>query len=1009
MEGTQETADLVADAPPDESKDPKARLWKVFVSSTSRGLGGFRAVARDVIDNFRFDGVKCFEPVVMERFGAQAAAAREVCEAEVRECDLLVGILGIRYGDHPPDDQTSYTELEFDTAAKARISPLMFLLNKKVAAGVERARRQGEDRANRQQKFRKRALDGLVVETDVISEADFREKLGSALDKWVRDYSFTREMVDHSAEFKAARRRLLSLGERTGGAALIFGEPGTGKTTLFNALLYDTLLKRSFPHLIGPVTVRLAAGPDEVRQRQAEVQSAITELAGKQAGGRDALPAVLIALHLEPDIKTGIDVDPGTLGMLTELFTWDIPRAVVLAETNNHSVRERLEQALGWPPGTVTTLEDYIVVKDALEQMRRDAPKVRKWPLPDTEILAEALGMRPISLFAAAKDIEAQASRSPSLIPDVIQEQLGAIAHEESREGKYAKLVQGNIGHLSPDARELLALLTVLHPKPTLFPDEMAVALDLSLTVDEAIAIATAEDSSKLKAEERRHLRQAYKLVAELVGRGLLERMPAQEEGQDERELLTLHPANVRVIRDCLALSGEKRAEGHARAEAFYRARVGEAVSGSFHTHFRMENPAWWDDVEQWIYHLGHTAPDRAGISFATLFMDAYWWWDLYVEFDFCRKLLEYANRPRVQAVSTEMPEVTRLLGEFRKTYPREHESTRGEILAEIAGDDPARAGQLRETAQTGAGIIPILQQLCLSLGITELDGLFDDQASRQSQPAGPAKHALEAAGQTRLHMLGLLCLFLAEGHRFRAFLNPKGTALKTATACYLTAEACFGAEESDWDLAWTRYLHGEVVSALRRNPGSRWDKAADGGHAESDTELLGNIERARADHLRAHGDLEAALTHYGRAVFYGLTQQVTSNLELGADAYTQAFYREMRLHAAKVLVESLLADPLSPDEARHRLDVMLGQWGGHWKPVPGPLNKALRSASQKKPESADAVADAAFFPGPGDAVLLKPDLDYYRRVNDLVEKIGQQSWVKGLDRWKKYRAENAG
>jgi hypothetical protein len=85
-----------------------------------------------------------------------------------------------------------------------------------------------------------RALDSLVVEPDVISEEDFRKKLHDALDKWVRDYSFTRELVNHSAEFQRTRRRLLSLSERTGGAALIFGEPGTGKTVMFNALLKDT-------------------------------------------------------------------------------------------------------------------------------------------------------------------------------------------------------------------------------------------------------------------------------------------------------------------------------------------------------------------------------------------------------------------------------------------------------------------------------------------------------------------------------------------------------------------------------------------------------------------------------------------------------------------------------------------------------------------------------------------------------------------------------------------------
>lgn len=1030
-----ETATHFGNVPDDKSADPKGRLWKVFVSSTSAGLTGFRGVARDVIDGFRFDGVKCFELVMMETWGAQDATARELCADKMRDCDLMAGIIGIRYGAHPPEEQTSYTQLEYQTAVKGGTSRLMFVLDKKVAAGLEGAVPQGKDQADRQMQFRKQVETDQVVAMDVASKKDFRQKLHSALDNWVCEYSFKRELVDHSLEFRDTRKRLLSLGERTGGAVMIFGEPGTGKHTLFDTLLKDTLLKRSFVDLVGPYTVRLAEGADEVEQQCARVRSELDDLAARKAGRRAAPSPVLIALHLEPDINTGKDVDPGTLDMLRKLFTWDVPRAVVLAETSDRSVKECLERDLSWEPGTVTTVHDYVLVADALEQMRREAPGVGEWPEPDTRILVQALGMRPISLHAAAAHIRAEGQKSPHMVADVIREQLDAIAREKTDEGKYGVLVRNSINRLSPGAKELLALTTVLHPKPTLFPDEMAVALDLSLDPGKAIsiAVATPEDRKELGAEDQGHLRNGYGLVAELVGRGLLERMPRTTAGRDGcAELVTLHPANVRVIRDCLQPDGEKQAEGHVRAEAFYRARIGEAVSGSFDSRFRMESGDWWDDVEEWIYHLGHMTPGEAGVSFATLFMDAYWWWDLYVEFDFCEKLLDYGHRPRVQAVSAEMPEITRLLAGFRGTYPREHNSTRGEILAEIFGDDPARAGRLRETARTGAGIIPLLQKLCGCLGISELDGLFADGAPGLGGPDGSALGAVEAADQTRLHLLGLVCLFLAEGHRFRAFLDPAGAALATAAACYQAAESCFGAEDSAWDLAWTQYLHGEVVSARGGDPVPLWDAAADAADGESDTELLGNIERARADHLRARGDLEEALAHYGRAVFYGVTQQVTSNLDVGADAYTQAFYREMRLHATKVLAEPLLASPdaAAPEaglrglaaglrrlvagrgrrqgaEARRRLEVMLGQWGAHWEPEPGPLNRALRAlgsagrqAAGGAEQSVDAIADAAFFPGPGDAVLGEPGSGYYREVNDLVVNTREQPWVMGLDRW---------
>jgi hypothetical protein len=996
--------------------DPSARRWKVFVSSTSSGLDGLREIARDVIEGFAYEGVPCFEPVMMENFGAQAGPAREICAREMQGCDVVVGIIGIRYGAHPRDDQTSYTELEFQTAVKLQLPRLMFLLEDELAHELERNAPQGEDRADRQAQFRDLVGADLVAEMHVRTAEDFREKLTRDLKKWVEEYSFTREMVDHRDQFLDARERLRGLDWRIGEATLIFGEPGTGKTKLLKALIDDVPVRHTYKRLVGPLPVWLADGREAVEQVRAQVSA---ELDGftEQAGGSVTPPPVLIALQLEADLNTGRDVDPDTLSALPRLFSWDGRRTVVLAETNNRPVMEHLEDDLGWSLDAVVTVSDYVSVGDALEQMRRDAPGVRQWPQPDTRILAEALGLRPISLFAAAKDIEREARRSPRRVPAKIQQQLAAIAGEQSPAGKYSALLRNSIDHLSPQARKLLALMTVLHPKPTVFRDEIAVALDLSLDLEEAVGIATAEDDEELDADGVRNRDRAYQLVGELVERGLLERVPRARDGdggQDSPELLTLHPANVRVIHDYLPLTDDTRAEAHARAEAFYRARVGQTVSGSFDSRFRMENEAWWDDAEEWLYHSSHVAPDQAAIGFATLFLDAFWWWDAYVRFDFCDKLLDYAKRPRVQAISTDMPEVTQLLTRFRQTYPREHEANRAEILAEIAGDDPVRAAAVRQTASTGAGVLPILHDLCGHLGIAELDALFTSAAPPETASAAPGDEP--DLDQTRLHLLGLICVFLAEGHRFVTYSPAEAgeAALAAAEACYRRAESYFLAEEDFWDVAWTRCLLGEVISLRGGDPVPVWDQATEGGIKDSDTELLGDIEQARAAHLRTD-DLEGALAHYGRAVFYGLALQATSNLEQGADAFTQAFYRELCLDATRILAMSLLADQETAlddrvAETERRLGVMLGEWGGHWKPDPAALDDALRTASRETAEqAADAIAAAAFPPGPGDAVLGKPGSRYYRWLDNFIEKTSTQPWIRGLDRWAEHRKPQAG
>jgi hypothetical protein len=997
-------------------EDTLARRWKVFVSSTTVGLRGFRDVASEVISNFRYAGMHCFEPVMMEDFGAQDDPAREVCADKVLGCDVLVGIIGIRYGAHPPDDQTSFTELEFQAAVEHGLPRLMFLLNEEAARQLEGSAAQEEDGADRQEQFRRGIGTDRVSEMDVLSEEDFRRKLERALLRWVETLSFKRAIVDHSSQFQEARSRLLSLRKRTGGATLIFGEPGTGKSTLFRALLNDVPLQRAYARLVGPLPVRLADGKDAVEQARAEVSSALDDLARQQPGGRAALPPLLIALYLEPDTDTGKDVDPETLSVVRRLFTWQAPRAVVLAETSSRSVMERLERDLRWSDDAVITVSDYASADDALEQMRRDAKAVRDWPEPDTRILAEALGLRPISLFAAAKSIEQEARRSPRRVARTVRQQLDAIASEETAEGSYDALIGNSIKQLSAGAQELLALMTVLHPKPTLFRDELAVALDLSLSLDDAIRLATlAGDTEDLAdADEQGHLDQADELVAELVGRGLLERLPRLGTGPDggSCELLTLHPANVRAIAKHLPLTDEQRAEGHVRAESFYRAAVGQAVSGSFESRFRMETAAWWDATEEWLYHFSHITPGQAAISYTTLFLDAWWWWDRYVRFDFCDKLLHYAKRPRVQAVSAAMPDVTRLLTEFRRTYPREYAAKRAQILAEIAGNNPARAAALRQTASTATGVIPILRDLCERLGITELDVLFTGTTPAASAPAPTA-----ALDQERLHLLGFICRFLAEGHRFRAAAEPgepAKAALAAAEACYRYAESYFRNDDDGYDRIWTLYLLGEVISLLGRDPAEVWKQAADGAHEDGDVELLGNVERARADHLFSRADLEDALPLYGRAVFYGAAFQVASNLDAGADTYTQAFYWEMRLHATKVLTQPLFDESASPAdsrlaEARRRLDAMLSEWGGSWKPDQVKLDRALRSARRVAiEESVQAIADAAFPPGPGDAVLEKPDSRYYRELDGLLTEVNTQSWVRGLNRWTAHRRRKA-
>jgi hypothetical protein len=1001
-------------------------------------MESFRDVAEEVIRDFEIDGVKCFVSDRMETFGARDGQAREVCAEAVRRCDILVGIVGIRHGSHPPDDpKRSYTQLEFETATEWGLSRLMFLLDENVASRLEGA--QPDDQARAQADLRKRIGEELVselkvgVDPTVATEQDFRKRLTGALDHWVREDSFKRRIVDHSEEFRAARKRLLE-SRQSGGATLIYGELGTGKTTLLTALRNDVQLHEVYGS-DWIVRILKLTGEDAVERVKKDVQSTLANRARRDGVPVADLWPVIIVLYLQPDAEAGRDVDEETQEAVQDLFTWDTSHAVVLAETSSRELKDRLELDLGWLPETVITLGDFHRVDDALEQMRRVAPKVHLWPQPETRNLALALGLRPISLFVAAKGIAAEARRSPGLVETYIKEQLDAIVSGTRRAGQskaqahHEVLVRGSIDRLSPEARDLLALMTVLNPKPAVFPDEIAVALNLGLDKGVAVEAATLEvpgeaateeddeDDKKYKAELLEHRVRAYKRVGELIDRGLLERLRRRGTVLGTAEELTLHPANIEVIRHYLPLDKDQREKAHERAEAFYRKRIDNTVSGSFDSRFRMEQPDWWDDAEEWIYHLSRVEPDRAGISYAALFLDAWWWWDLYVKFDFCDQLLEYAERPQVLKDSPQIRKVAELLADFRKTYPREHEVTVARLHAEFAGSDPTDAVDLEETARKGSDIIPILRKLCDHLRITELDALLVDPPTLES--VAEATSAEGASGEepgeqsddreTRLHLLGLICLFVAEGRRFQASLEPASSALAAAEACYRRAEFYFKEEEDNtFDLAWTHYQLGKVLFEGGKDPEPVWEEAANAAGKDGDTELLANIERSRGDYLLARRDLEGALGHYGHAVFYGIANQVTSNLNEGPDAYTKAFYREICLRATKPLFgESASTEDGRLAETKRRLDVMLAPWGDYCKPKERArkLDEVFGSADRRNVvQFAGAIAAAAFWAAPGETDLGRPDSGYCQSVNDLIEKTEAQKWVQGLERWKKHR-----
>ena len=106
------------------------------------------------------------------------------CQARVRDCDVWVGLIGLRYGSPVRDrPEVSYTELEFEAATEAGLPRLVFLLDDNAALPIPAAQLMDDDpdlRA-RQRAFRDRLAGAGIMVAKVASPGELELQLLHAL------------------------------------------------------------------------------------------------------------------------------------------------------------------------------------------------------------------------------------------------------------------------------------------------------------------------------------------------------------------------------------------------------------------------------------------------------------------------------------------------------------------------------------------------------------------------------------------------------------------------------------------------------------------------------------------------------------------------------------------------------------------------------------------------------------------------------------------------------------
>ncbi|MBX7267611.1 HEAT repeat domain-containing protein [Micromonospora sp. Llam7] len=111
---------------------------KVYISATQKDLLEYRAAVHAAARRLEI------EDVAMEAYGADVRPPLERCLADVRRCDLYVGVFAWRYGYRPPGQESSITELEYREALAAGKPCLIFLLADDTPWPVDMVDRNGD-------------------------------------------------------------------------------------------------------------------------------------------------------------------------------------------------------------------------------------------------------------------------------------------------------------------------------------------------------------------------------------------------------------------------------------------------------------------------------------------------------------------------------------------------------------------------------------------------------------------------------------------------------------------------------------------------------------------------------------------------------------------------------------------------------------------------------------------------------------------------------------------------
>ncbi len=193
----------------------------------------------------------------MAYFAARDDKPADYCRARVRDCDVYVGLIGLRYGSPVRDrPEVSYTELEFDTATEAGMPRLVFLLDEDAAVPIPPGRLLDRDPElqERQRGFRGKLADCGVLTAKFASPDQLEVALLHALqdsrpaavvrpESRGADLPAAPDLVGRDDEVADLVAAWLAVPPEP---VAVLGPPGIGKSSICLAALHDPRVAARF-------------------------------------------------------------------------------------------------------------------------------------------------------------------------------------------------------------------------------------------------------------------------------------------------------------------------------------------------------------------------------------------------------------------------------------------------------------------------------------------------------------------------------------------------------------------------------------------------------------------------------------------------------------------------------------------------------------------------------------------------------------------------------------------